>query len=222
MKNKIKYSLCSMLLFAPLLLSGCGEDSARLEDNMAEETSIYFSAQADGHRASISVGERENPYIIDGYCQEKCDFSLIVVDFDSSLNDRVIDAKLVVNDKESNIVLDLNPISHSYMVDLGYKLDGEDQVKLICQNSEFTFSNIGKDFAISKDEALEIAKKELSDEIAAYSKGKTFEGECYLKVLGETGDFDKLFWCFTIEGRDGKTYNVIISVDDGSVVQRTR
>lgn len=217
-----KLSACVMFALAPVMIVGCSSSSASIEDNMSEQTNIYFSAKSGDHRASISVGTRENPYIIDGYSQECCDFSLINVTFNSLLNDNIIAGKLTVNDKESDITLDLNPITHSYMADLGYRLNGDDNVKLVYDGIEFDFSNISKDFAVSGEDAVEIAKKELSNEIASYTNGKTFEGECYLKVLGEANSFDKLFWCFTIEGRDGKTYNILVSVDDPTAFQMTR
>lgn len=216
-----KLSVCALLAFVPVLLVGC-QGSASIEDNMSEETNIYFSAKSGEHRASISVGTRENPYIIDGYSQDCCDFSLINVSFNSLLNDNIIAGKLTVNDNESDITLDLNPITHSYMADLGYKLNADDNIKFVYDGIEFDFSNLSNKFAVSGESAIEIAKEQLSNEIASYTKGNTFEGECYLKVLGENGNFENLFWCFTIEGRDGKTYNILISVDDPNAYQMTK
>lgn len=221
MKKSTTFAISSMLLLAPFMLFGCQGESAKIEDNMSEQTTIYYSSQNGNHRASISVGTRENPYSIDGYSQQPCDFSLINIKFDLNLNDNIIAAKITINDNESELKLDLNPISHSYMADLGYQLGSDDQIRIEYKDITFDFANLSKTFNTSGEEALSIAKEELASQISAYTKGKTFEGECYLKVLGQTDNFDNLFWCFTIEGRDGKTYNVIISVDDGSILQKT-
>lgn len=216
-----KIALGLMFLFIPLIFVGCGSNQAMIEENMAEITDIYFSAESGSNRASISVGKRENPYIIDGVCQKSCDFSLIVLNLEESLTDKIIAAKIYINGTESDITLDINPISQSYMLDLGYALKGDDEVKLSYNDLEFEFKNSSKDFAVSQEEALSVAKTQLSGEISRYTKGNSFEGECYLKVLSLAPDFEELFWVFTIEGRDGKTYNIIISVDDPLHYQMT-
>lgn len=216
-----KLTVAFMFMMTPVMLVGC-QSTASIEDNMSEQTNIYFTAKSGDHSASISVGTRENPYIIDGYSQKNCDFSLINVKFSSNLTDNIIAGKITINDKESDVKLDFNPISRSYMVDLGYQLKGEDNVKLVYDGIEFNFENITGNFAVSGEDAIEIAKTQLSKEIASYTNGKTFEGECYLKVLGKADSFDKLFWCFTIEGRDGKTYNIVISVDNANDFQMTK
>ena len=54
--------------------------------------------------------------------------------------------------------------------------------------------------------------------IERYTAGRVLRGECYLKVLGLKGDDNNLFWCFTFVGNDNKSFNLIISTKDGSVL----
>ena len=99
------------------------------------------------------------------------------------------------------------------------KLWTELGLSLIYGNKIINFSNVSQDFAVSSEEAIDIAKMKLIDEISDLTNNGNFEGECYLKVLGESGsDFRQLFWAFSIVSRDGQTYNVIISASDGSVL----
>lgn len=74
--KKICFALLSCLMLASsALFVGCGKNGD-IESVMSERTSIYFAGQAEGVKASISVGDRENPYIKDGRHESTCDYSL--------------------------------------------------------------------------------------------------------------------------------------------------
>lgn len=214
-----KLIMCLMFLLLPMMLIGCSQVKIGVEESMSEITHTYFAGRNGDDRASISVGKREEPYKIDGIHNKELDFSLITLSLAQPKEDNTLKATLTVNGKDSEILLDLHPVYHSYMVDIGYCLKDNDEVKLTFGNKVIVFSNISKDFAINYEKALEIAQNTLIDEISDRTNNDILEGECYLQVLNEISpNFDDMFWCFTLVGKDKKVFRVIISVVDGSIL----
>ena len=222
MKKKIAIFCASFLIaLCPAFLVGCNQ-SSDIEDNMSEITKIYYQGGDANNdvRASISVGQREkDPYIIDGYQNGTCDFSLIAVNFNKQLEEETIETSLTINGDVQNFTMYLNPVNHFYMADLGYALGENDTISLAYQEFNIDFYNISKDFTVVWEQALIIAEDSLGEKLSSFYQGKNFEGECYLKILTEQNDsFDDLFWYFSAVSREGETINVVISVDSGEVL----
>ena len=66
---------------------------------------------------------------------------------------------------------------------------------------------------------LNIAKENLKEELVDFYDGNNFLGECYLKILTEQkGNFEDLFWYFSVTGQNNEVLNIVISVESGEVL----
>lgn len=206
------------LIIISCTMIGC-QKKIKLEDNFSEITKIYFQATGEKSIGSICVGQREEPYCIDGSHSKNCDFSLITLKFNEFLNENSINVNLKINDVTSNFELELNPINNTYMGDLGYLLKESDVIVISYKDFLFSFENITDTFNINYKQATEIAIEQFGEELNQfYSKGN-FVGECYLKVLTKDSENENnLFWIFTVVGENKVTKNIIISVKDGSIL----
>ena len=214
--KKIIISFLTLLI--PVLMFGC-QKSVSLEESMSEVTKIYFTAENEYVNANISVGRREEDYIIDGKHTKNVDFSLISLKFNNLLPVNQINVLLIVNNVSTSVVLDLNPANHYYMTDLGYLLKETDKVSLQYESLSLVFENVSQNFGVDYREALKIAKTELGDKIDKYYNGKDFKGEGYLKILtGKDEEEGQLFWVITLVSRDGSKNNVVLSVTDGKII----
>lgn len=212
-----KLALIFLLIF-PFFLVGC-EKSVKLEDCISEITKVYFAGETEGLKGNISVGEREEDYIVDGNHTRNVDFSLIALKFEKLLPVNQIEIEIILNTQKSSIILDLNPANHYYMADLGYNLMPEDNIEIHFQNYDLKFENISQNFSVNYHQAIQIAKKELSNQLKDFYKDKDFNGECYLKILtNQDGEAQKLFWAFTVIGKNSLKHNVIISTESGEVI----
>ncbi len=215
-----KIFLFSFMLLCPLLLISCGE-SKDLEDNISEITKIYYQGSDSNGTvsASISIGQREEPYIIDGVHRPLCDFSLFVLNFNQPLEEEEIITRLTINGEEQDFIMYLNPVNHQYMADLGYALEKDENIIITYQDYTVSFSNVSDNFVVSWAQALEIAKNSLGERLDSFYEGNNFRGECYLKVLTEQNDnFDDLFWYFSIVGQNNEVVNVVIDINSGEVL----
>ena len=211
MKKKILMILSSLAVVL-FLFTGCNDLS--INNCISEITFTYFKGQDSSSSsvyASISVGEREEPYKMDGKHRKNVDFALINLILDDVSQNEVM-ATIDIDGTASEIMLEFNPRTSSYMADLGYAISGDSVVNLKVDNYSIDFSNISKDFKVDYNKALEIGEKMLSENVANFSSSN-FDGEIYLKLFTMEGS-DVLYWIYTAVYEDGVTYNFAINVND--------
>ena len=210
-----KLWIFAMILIYGIVLVGCSSKKD-FRGCLSEVTKVYYQGVAGQVEGSISVGQREEPYKIDGKSQKLEDFSLFILDFNQQMEDETIDVKLSVNGVESDFQLFLNPVNHYYMNDLGYSLGQNDEVILTYQDIVVNFYNVSDSFNIDWSEALDIAEENLN--LQSLYKDGDFKGECYLKILTEQNDnFQDLFWYFSAVGENGDVIDIVISTDAGEI-----
>ena len=203
-----KFLLCFIFIFGLFGLCGCQKNDVK--NNVSEKTEIYFFARCGAENGSISVGKREEPYIINGNHTKNVDFSLIILKF-NDVFEKEIEAEINVNNKTESITLELNPLNSTYMMALGYALKENDGITINYKDYIFEFENISKDFSVDSEKALKIGQKHLEEVVSNLTTKKSFDGECYLKIM--TKD-EKLYWVFTIVDTKGNEFNLIINVMD--------
>ena len=211
MKKKILMILSSLAVVL-FLFTGCNDLS--INNCISEITFTYFKGQDSSSSnvyASISVGEREEPYKMDGKHRKNVDFALINLILDDVSQNEVM-ATIDIDGTASEIMLEFNPRTSSYMADLGYAISGDSVVNLKVDNYSIDFSNISKDFKVDYNKALEIGEKLLSENIANFSSSN-FDGEIYLKLFTMEGS-DVLYWIYTAVYENVVTYNFAINVND--------
>lgn len=210
-----KLWIFAMILICGIVLVGCSSKKD-FRGSLSEVTKVYYQGVAGQVEGSISVGQREEPYKIDGKSQKLEDFSLFILDFNQQMEDETIDVKLSVNGVESDFQLFLNPVNHYYMNDLGYSLGQNDEVILTYQDIVVNFYNVSDSFNIDWSEALDIAEENLN--LQSFYKDGDFKGECYLKILTEQNDnFQDLFWYFSAVSENGDAMDIVISTDAGEI-----
>lgn len=210
-----KLWIFAMILICGIVLVGCSSKKD-FRGCLSEVTKVYYQGVAGQVEGSISIGQREEPYKIDGKSQKLEDFSLFILDFNQQMEDETIDVKLSVNGVESDFQLFLNPVNHYYMNDLGYSLGQNDEVILTYQDIVVNFYNVSDSFNIDWSEALDIAEENLNLQ-SLYKEGD-FKGECYLKILTEQNDnFQDLFWYFSAVSENGDVMDIVISTDAGEI-----
>ena len=209
-----KLFLIISLIISALLLFGC-TPKQQIKSSFSEITYLFYYGEdaSKGICLSISVGEREQPYIIDGNHTDNVDFSLVTLSFSQKQTFN----KISVNIDDSEILLEFNPLNNSYMGDLGYKIENEN-ISCIVEENAIILQKISDNFAVDYNQATQIAISALGESLNSYHSNGNFQGECYLKILKEEENNSTLFWIFTVIGRQGQSNNVVIDTNSGEVV----
>ena len=216
-------ALALMFGFVGILASGCGKKTVDyVNENMSEKTEIYFLGETDEVYVTLSSGEREEEYLMNGKSEKKVDFGLLTVNFFNEVVGNAINVKLSVDGTVQTVMLELNQFNSTYMVDLERKFSGNEKILIEYMDDEIELVNMSKDFGVSADKAIAIASKEISKKITKTKKLSSLNAECYLRVLDKhANNFQDLFWVFTVVNVKNETYSVVISTVDGSVLSKS-
>ncbi len=215
--------LFGILLCVSMFAYGCGKQTKDyVRENMSEKTEVYFYGENEKFYVTLSSGQREDVYLMNGKSEDKVDFSLLTINFFNETFNNLIDAKLYVNDEEKVVNLELNNLNSTYMVDLETAFSGDEEISIDYKGQKLSLQNKSKDFGVNADKAIEIASKELSKFIMKEKKLSSLNAECYLRVLdSRANDFEDLFWVFTVVNIKNENYSVVISTVDGSVLSKS-
>ncbi len=219
MKKKI--ILGAMIALAGIALFGCASTVDYVRENMSEWTKVYYYGAGENFYVTLSSGERESTYLVNGKSEENVGFALVSVVLNEN-EGQVIKATVSIDGEESLEELEINGLSTAYMVDLERELSGDEEIVITYNDESVTLTNLSENFSVSDEQAIEIATAELVEQITAMKSGVTLNSECYLRVLDkQANDFEEVFWCFTVVDINGQSSSVIISTTDGSVLAKT-
>ena len=210
----------AFILLTAFFMAGCNQ-KMDINTRFSEITKIYYSGISnDGHMsASISVGQREEPYIVDGKHGKNCDFSLLIVKFDNAVYFNEITIDFFVDNQSQSVILEFNPINSTFMADLGYALQDGKNYSMTYSNYSLSFERTSDGFKVGYEDAVQMSINELVDQLSGYYNGNVFAGECYLKILSKSEDgVPNLYWIFTVIGENGNSNNVLIDIKDGEII----
>lgn len=206
-----KILVAFLLLFSLASLSGCD----KTKNLMSEQTRIVFAGEGENGGCLICVGEREDPYIVDGEHGQNTGFSLIVFEPFFEVVDSGINLSLEIDGKQQDVLMELNPINMTFVADLGYCLAENCNINISYQSETISMKNISSQFAVDYTRAIELGiekvkeKEEFDDE----------EYESYLKIIeGERFGQDGYFWCFSVVSKMKESQNVLINTQTGEII----
>ncbi len=221
-----KLFIGTILVAICLVFTACGTDKVDLAlSNLAEVRYNVFSGENDRFTATFMSGQRENPYIVNGICQERVDFGMLTIKFKTADRPMVAQYRLTVNDKEYTGNLEYNNYDGTLMVDIQQVVADDATIKLtvITDQEEISCDIAPKttNLEITWRSALEIALAECSEQYKNYiSKGK-LNGEVYVKIITDlNASFDTYYWYVSIVGTNGSTIGVIIDPHTGQVIAK--
>lgn len=216
MFKKIFVSLS--LLLVVFGVTACGKTlDGYVLDNMAEITKEYYFGENDDMFVTLSVGEREEDYLLNGQATELVDYSLLVIKFKEENILRAITLVVQSGEDSADVEAEYNSFNNSYMVDIVDDITIGEDFSIVYDGQTVTLSK--QNFAINYENALQIACENLSDELEAQKSYNHFNAECYLRVMsGRDNDFSELYWCFTCLNYEGESFTVVISTADGSIL----
>ena len=222
MKRKIfVFILLACVCFT---FAGCGKTTKDFVlENMSELTKTYYFAEDENLSVSISSGERETDYAMDGRSSKKTHFALVGVKFSSNQNLQEISAKIDIESEKLTKILEFNPLNSTFMCDLERFVANGKEVSIEIDEKTLKLADLSQDFGTNWDQAIEIAIKNLRPEIEKERKFANLGAECYLKIMDKkVNNFDDFFWCFTVVNIKNENFSIVISTVDGSVLAKSK
>ena len=214
-----KKVLLSISFLFGIIATGCSMDAQELaSQSISEKVQVYFSGVGD-FTANINSGIREEPYKYNGKTGELKDFSIVTLNV--GVDEKYIQAEIIINDKSSNILLEQDLLTSEHVVDLGYKVKEEDKITIKYKEGVVDLECRSKNFEINCEQALEIGIQTFNEELETLVSKKKLSAECYLRIIDNPEDkFNRLFWYFYIYAENGSTHYCVINIADGNVLTK--
>ena len=218
-----KVALMLMLFCVGFVCLACGTTTEGLvKQNMSELTKVYFYGENDNFYCTLSSGERENEYLMNGISEDNVDFALLTLNLTNPISAQVVKVDVTIDGQTSQVELEINSLNSAYMVDLEKELTGEEEISVTYEGETLNMECLSKNFAVDYKQALNIASAEMEDKINLKKTYNSLNAECYLRVLDKkANNFDGTFWCFTVLNVDNENYSIIISTEDGSILAKS-
>jgi len=213
MKKYLVFVLCFLSTF---ICFGCGKTTSDLtRENLSEIVENYFYGEGC-FNVSVSSGEREKEYVYNGIKTESVEFAIFSLYTKS--NAEIIEVKIYIDDEIINSKFELNRISGAYIFDLEKKVNVENEIYVEYNNEKIRVNCISNNFKIDNVKALEIGVKCFNDEMENLISQKQFNGECYLRIIDNRNDFQKVFWYFYVYAKNKTTYSCVIDCYSGEII----
>ena len=222
-KNLIKLLSICFLFFCPLFFVGCGQ--ANLNDYSHEGLSEYrknlFVAKTGFFTATVTSGEREENYVMDGAKTKLVDFGVLTIKFNSELDDDAPQFELKINDKVFADNLERNPYDGSYVYDTLcqvednavialYLVDLDQREKLVC---------VSNNWSADYKEAINIFSQKYSKELSSHTTSGKLQGEVYVKIVSTDKNMDNIYWYVLCVCKNGDMYASLIDPNTKVILQ---
>lgn len=225
----MKKVLCALsLLLVTVCFVGCGKEQKAVDtinNHIIELRNNLFVGSDEKYYATFVTGEREEPYALDGVVNEKVPFGIVTLSSvkNTPLENDEYSFVLTIGEEEKTGKLQKSPYDNTYSADIGVSAPDDAEIKLAVtvdgHKFEQTLYNESKNFKISQSDAINIAGKELANEIDTLLQNGSMEA--MVKILKDySGTTNRYFWYVGVVGGNGEAFGVLIDTMTGEVVSK--
>lgn len=208
-----------------MFLTGCNSKlTTVLLGNMAEIREFALYGNNGNISASLMCGMRECEYKINGYATSLQEFGIITVNIQNQEDiQENIEFCMFVGTKKFTGGFEVNPFDNTLVADIKRRVDYDSNVILIVYLSggeqTLKLKKVDDEWNVDIYDALDIFVEKNRDKIKSLCKGKSFEGEAYIKIMNdEIGLSKDFYFLISIYGRNGESLNMIVSPLNGEIL----
>ena len=195
-KKRIAFLI--IFVFMVVSLCACGKSKLNLNNYVIEKRENLFTANDSLYSVTFSTGTRESNYNFDGIVNEMVPFGVLTISRNDNLpmaNDTYSYA-VIINDQTYNGFLENNG-NNSYSADLETTATND---AIISVQISFTgyqnLENASSNFQVDNATALNIAQKELKENINNLLSDKNVKIEVVTKIMKDHSneDLKSYYW----------------------------
>lgn len=225
---KKKFLFLTLIAICLISLSACGKSEIDLKSYLIEERNNLFTAQDELYNVNFSTGMRELDYNFDGSVGEKVEFGVLTLmrnDFNPLANDNYTYI-IKINDQEYTGLMEKSPVDNSYVVDIGAAANDDAVISVKINFTGYTFSqdllNTSNDFSVDKNTAIDIANKNLNEDIKNILSDKNNQIEVVIKILKDysSSEIKNYYWYVGVVSTNGETIGILIDANSGEVIAK--
>lgn len=222
-------SLILVLVASSIFLFACKakkpNENLDLTKHLIEVRDVMFISSDEEYTISLLSGEREKDYSLDGQISELVPFGVLILNRTdgSAINSENITYAITFDESYYTGNMEKSPYDNSFLVDIETSVPQDSQVSVTInlgggQVVDKTLECVSKNFAVSKDRAIELATSNLKSNISKLNKSG--EWEAYVRILKDYSDIENktYYWYIAFIGSDGSTAGILIDSANEEIV----
>lgn len=221
MKKRKVFIFLGLLVFF-IIFSGCKNNVYTIcKKEISETRTCYYFGKNDEFVASVTSGEREEEYILNGEHTKNIPYTVLVVDF-LTINPSVLpNYDLNIGGKIYSGEMEFNPFNNTFCVDLGVKIEDNLDIELSILNSKkpLDLISISSLWQVDYDLAFDIAINAFGDRLYKYIENGKLQGELFQKLVSlNRYSAEDIYWNICLFLKNGEILTCTINVITGQVV----
>lgn len=210
-------------MFLPLSFAGCAKFNLQFEKNISEIQTALFSAEDKNIFATLALGKRENPYVVDGNSEELVDFAVLTV-YPQQLRPQSQNASFVLttNQAQYDGKFEVNPFDNSFVVDLQtIETDfSKIMLSLTIDGIEYSYElqNQLQGSSANSEEVKNIASKQFESIKDKLIKNGKLQAEVYIRVIKKFGHMP--LWYVSVVTSQSDLFALIIDPASKEVIAK--
>lgn len=210
-------------MFLPLSFAGCAKFNLQFEKNISEIQTALFSAEDKNIFATLALGKRENPYVVDGNSEELVDFGVLTV-YPQQLRPQSQNASFVLttNQAQYDGKFEVNPFDNSFVVDLQtIETDfSKIMLSLTIDGIEYSYElqNQLQGSSANSEEVKNIASKQFESIKDKLIKNGKLQAEVYIRVIKKFGHMP--LWYVSVVTSQSDLFALIIDPASKEVIAK--
>ncbi len=220
--DKIKLTTVVALLamcMCLLAISGCGNVLEKYIDYVSELRENIYVASDDDYDIEIITGTREEEFIMDGYCGNIVDYTLVTIEpknmednynYAVTINGVLYEGEFVKHPFAESLSCDIQVLSTDNVVYLDI---------IGTKTSSFEAISVKTEDMIDATMAVDIAENTLSSQLGSLKSSNALNAEIYVRLMNNPIDNSGgYYWYVAFIGRSQTVYAVLINPTTMQVV----
>ena len=224
--KKLIKLICAACVFAVVIgvFAACKPKKvdAEILKNISELSTNVYTANTEAVAVTLTTGEREAPYNVNGVSSSRSPYTIITVRPVEMPDDaQVYDYVLRAGKNEYRGKLNLHPFGISYTDTINKKAEGGVTLSLttLGETEEIELVSQFTDKMLDWQDALSVGVKSVKAEVDSLYSDKKLLGEVYVRfTTDQSADDGEYFWYVAVVGNNGKTYGALVDPLSGDII----
>lgn len=222
--TSIVFILAIGCLAGLIFLQGCSVNKNRvLLKSVSEYRKNLYVGETQGFTITFTTGKREEPYATDGVRGKMVGFGVLSVKYESKLPDDLY-YEMFIDTVQYGGKLEFNPYDNSYVADIMKEVSSKDDIYLKIYNHDInihaTLKCVSREWKVSYKDAIRIVSQDMGSDLYDYIDGNKLNAECFVKIVSEDQEMNKIYWYVHVVCKNGDTYTYLIDVNSGEILAK--
>lgn len=192
-------------------------------ENVSEYRKNLFVCKNANYLVTLTSGERESDYAMNGVKSNLVDFGVVTVKFEKAFAGSKLQFELKIDKDTYTGEFEINPYDNTFVYDIGKQVSDSSSVSLylVDIDEKINLECLSKDWKVNYKQALKVFEDKHEKEIAESLKDKKLQGEIYIKTVAEDANLNDIYWYIMLITENGEMYASLISVTTGQIMQNS-